>query len=93
MKEMEPANFPSGMKPVEDALVRLKWLIDDARKYVDTEMRQVLFEEAEVWMQQAVKEKGAKIAVEVFELDEVISVNKVSALLSKSSRRKKSASA
>ena len=91
MKEMEPANWPSGMKSVEDALVNLKWLIDDARKYVDTEMRQVLFEEAESWLQQLVKIKGAKIAVEIFELGEVIGADKTSTLLSKSPRRKKSA--
>jgi hypothetical protein len=66
MKEMEIANYPSGMKSVEDALVRLGWLIDDSRKYVDTEMRQVRLSEAESWVREKV---GAKITVEVYELD------------------------
>jgi hypothetical protein len=69
MKEMEVANFPSGMKSVEDAIVNLGWLIDDSRKYVDTEMRQIRLNEAEEWVKQ---KAGAKIVVEVYELDSPI---------------------
>jgi hypothetical protein len=72
MKKMEPANFPSGMKPVEDALVDLKWLIDDAPKYVETELKQIEVAEAEDWLKKLVETRRAKTAVEIYDLDSPI---------------------
>lgn len=69
MQKMEPANYPSGMKPVEDALVDLKWLIDDAPKYVETVLRQIDVNEAEDWLKKLVETRRAKIAVEIYDLD------------------------
>lgn len=72
MKEMELANYPSGMKPIEDAMVNLGWLIDDAPKYVETEMRQIKVENAEAWLQEKVMREDARIAVEIYDLDSPI---------------------
>lgn len=72
MRLFEKVNLYAGAKPVEDALVHLGWLTDDAEKYEDLIVEQVRVDAAPDWMQKAVLEYKAKVAVEIFDLDEAI---------------------
>jgi hypothetical protein len=72
MRLFEKVNLYAGAKPVEDALVHLGWLIDDDEKHEDVLVEQVRVSVAPGWMQKAVRERKAKVAVEIFDLDEPI---------------------
>lgn len=72
MRLFEKVNLYAAAKPVEDALVKLGWLTDDAKKYCELLVEQCAQQDAPEWLEEAVCDKGAKIAVEIFDLNDPI---------------------
>lgn len=68
MKPFEPVNLWAAAKPVEDALVKLGWLIDDAEKYCDLQVQQPLFTELSLHEQREIEKRNAKILVSIYDL-------------------------
>jgi len=71
MKPFDKVNLYTAIKPLEDALVNLGWLIDDSDIYRDLEVCQARCEDLDTWEREQVK-YGSKIFVEIYDLEENI---------------------
>jgi hypothetical protein len=68
MKPFERVNLFAAAKPLEDALVKLNWLIDDAEKYCDLQVQQPVFAELDLQEQREIEKRNAKILVSIYDL-------------------------
>lgn len=64
--------YGGSAKSIQDALIKLGWLRDDAPKYCDLEIQELEPEEMTEWEYEAYDRRGALCIVEVHELDEEI---------------------
>ena len=68
----EVNKYGGSVKSIQDALVKLGWLTDDAPKYCDLAVQELEPDEMEQWEYDAYDKRGALSVVEVHELNEEI---------------------